>query len=115
MKYEKTIAEYTIKADDISLYPQKAMPERITYGGSDQAEHKYLPIKLRLVQTRSTEGMKDRPPQVVLELCGEYHVEELVYHSTKPDDWCSYGKIWLSKDEVEALVARLQSILKGMR
>jgi hypothetical protein len=47
-----------------------------------------------------TEG---RPPQFILELQGDYHVEDLSYFMSPPTTWRSYGKIWLSLEEAKKL------------
>ena len=105
-KYErKELARGFITADDISLYPQKLAGGRITYGGSGRGERKGCPIKLRIVKT---EG---RPPQFIMELLGEYHVEELSYYTTEPSEWMSYGKLWLSLEQARKLSEFLSAFL----
>jgi len=106
-KYEKDEKAKTfIYADDISVYPQKAMEGKITYGNPKFSEQKNLPIKVRLIKT------KGRPLQFVLELQGDYHVEDLAYYSSVPRSWRSYGKIWLdlknSKEFAEWILAALE-------
>jgi hypothetical protein len=97
-KYEKKeLAKINIAADDISLYPQRMARGKITYGGASRGERKNLPIKVRLVET---EG---RPPQFILELQGNYHVEDLSYFVSDPDSWISYGKLWLSLEDARKL------------
>jgi hypothetical protein len=107
-KYEPTIVEYSVYADDISIYPDKAMPGLITYGSNGPGEKKQLQIKVRLIKT------ENREHQVVLELCGDYHIEKIVYCKSKPDTWNSYGKIWISKEQTKQLLIRLTNILKEM-
>lgn len=106
-KYEKDEKAKTfIYADDISVYPQKAMEGRITYGNPKFTEQKNLPIKVRLIKT------KGRPLQFVLELQGDYHVEDLAYFNSDPRSWRSYGKIWLdlknSKEFAEWILTALE-------
>lgn len=112
MKYEKTLVEYKIKADDISLYPQKAMPGFITYGLDEKEEKKQLPIKIRLVRTDEEEGFIERDFQIVLELCGDYHIEKLNCYTEHPSKWNSYGKIHLDLQNTIDLRDRLDAIIK---
>jgi hypothetical protein len=112
MKYEKAITSYTIYAEDISIYPQLLAPGKITYGSDGVGEAKQLPVKVRLIKTSQEQNFKERDYQVVLELCGEYHVEELTRAATDPATWHSYGKIWLSKYQARALIDRLRALVQ---
>jgi hypothetical protein len=116
IRYEKTISQYEVRADDISIYPQLegTMPGQITYGGRGKAEQKDLPIRLRLINNDGSYGLRGRHPQVVIELCGDYHVETLAYPTINPKDWFSYGKVWLSRKAVKELIERLQMLLEDM-
>lgn len=96
-KYEECIVSHQVKADDISLFPQRLAPKRITYGNGRNGEEKSLPIDLRLVKS---EG---RPNQLAIELGGDYHVEDLFCYTTDITDWKHYGKIWLSKSQAISL------------
>ena len=105
-KYEKKeIDRIYVEADDISLYPQKLAPGKITYGGAGRGKRKGCPIKVRLVET---EG---RLQQFILEMLGEYHVEELSYYTSDPSTWRSYGKLWLSLEDARKLAEFIQSNL----
>jgi len=97
-KYEKDErAKIHIYADDISVYPQKAMEGKITYAGQGIGERKNAPIKARMIKT---EG---RPLQFTFELQGDYHVKELGYFSSDPKNWQSYGKIWMDLENSKKL------------
>ena len=97
-KYEKDEKTKTIIfADDISVYPQKAMGGKITYAGQGVGERKNAPIKARMIKTQG------RPLQFTFELQGDYHVENLSYFNSDPNNWQSYGKIWLDLENAEKL------------
>lgn len=110
-KYEKAITSYTIYAEDISVYPQLLAPGKITYGLDGVGEAKQLPVKVRLIKTSPDQNLRERDYQIVLELCGEYHIEEITRAATDPATWHSYGKIWLSKYQARALIERLRSLI----
>lgn len=106
-RYDKETRGCSIWADDISLYPQKAMRGYLTYGGGEKGERKMLPLNVRLIRTGTGDGMVSREPQITIELGGDYHVEPIVRPNEHPDGWKHYGKIWLSMDNAKVLARYL--------
>ena len=88
-------AKLELRADDVCLYPQKAMPGKILYGGLEPGKSKNLPIDL--VKVSGQHGN-----QLIFIFRGEYHIENIV-DCPKPENWRTYGKFWLSFQEAVKL------------